>query len=1725
MTFDVTLDALPPLCLVYTWLFVCASIAQPTCFDFIMNWIFFFSKYVFSLCILIDCYYLARSWFRRMMRPTLEPQMGFSKMDPYLKEAIQVWCLFECLRSTKTRRGMVAAITQYLQSHVHESLPLYIYRQVTRSSFTSNWYSTDGTDKVEEMIEAAFGSTIDEIEGELVLLETQDGEVKDAIPWHCAIDSAFTNWKDFRSSTVAKKMVHLVNVIVSSGMCATADLTFKMGNVALFSPIVSKKQLEAADVFEAFYEAISGFMKGGWRVFQTGDVSAFFVEDDKISEFDSMYNNLRSWHGYAIAGNLREYTEITDNDYEEKLKKAITFGEGLLKVIKRTQIFERKYVSDRLDKLRDNETEFTQLRTRGGLRIAPFAVCFFGQSGCGKSSLTNLTVNAGLIYNDLSAEKDRIATWADNDKFASSIRSHINAIIFDDFANTRAEFMDFSPAYRLIQVINNIKYLAPMADVFLKGKVSLNPYFCIVSTNVEHLNAAVYSNEPESVLRRLYHVKVIPKPEFCVDGILNKKKIEEKFGTTSCPDVWDLSVRSYTAQNKRHVDLHCMTPVEFEGQKLENITVKTYLRWLQVTSKQHFTEEGQYLANQEAMPTKCKSCSMVYCDCKNPVLEKQAGEFEYYSGNNLGFFHRRAEALQDFYQRAGTTTLLAVNEICLRVEAIDWLPERVICHPWILKCGLMFWTPSLMYAIYKIIAVWVCITMALCLLIPRLFPLMIVLGASGGYIAVCTTTRIYKEMVKNGILRCKDVVKTFVRRWETKYAIIGLGAIGIILATLRSRYTQLDAQTGLDPQDMFEVNERNAQVNPWMHASTVPLPMSEPAKTTSASDLSLAMRTNLIGIVSDKGKTTLGFFITSNVMIVPTHFLNAHGERDVSIKCYKRGNKNVGDNFRDKISLAFSYNIPDTDFTACFITSGGSMKDFRHFLPEDNELKKVSATVVTRGIIDSAVQTIPAFYKGSGSVAHTEKVFAGGYYNLAEQTKNGMCMSPVISAAKGSVILGFHLGGKGRLGGCGTLTKPQVDNALFHLSTVEGVVLSASCGDLEPEMGVFPTETFGKPIFEGPEIHPKSAVNYLLPGSCIDIYGKTSGKATPHSNVAPTVISDAVEEVFGVPQQWGPPKMKGKGNYPYQATLEHAAIPSLPIGSVLSKAVASMNELTTNLKAKLPELFQVGPLSRVATVSGLIGTRFIEAMNFGSSPGFPFSGTKQPLLVDLNPEEYPESGCPRTFVPHVWEEFEKICQILMSGYRCYLIWKSCLKDEATKLTKDKVRVFQSAPLVLQLIIRMYFLPIVRIIQLNPILYECAVGVNAEGLEWEELWEAAMSKGKSRVLAGDYSKYDVRMPAQATIAAFDILINIAEKCDGYSEDDIHLMKMVVNEVVYPVMAYNGDLIQLFGTNPSGQNLTVIINSLVNSLLLRSCFFTIYPDKDFKEHTAFITYGDDVIGTVSKECSKFTHITYAEWLKGHDMQFTMPDKTSEPKHYMEEEEVDFLKRKTAFNPDLGRKVGLLSEESIYKRLHSHLLSKELSLEEHSAQNIESSLHDWFYYGREVFEDRKEKLTEVAKKCEIEHLCPALSVSYDKRVNRWRHKYLGEELEEDESAEDVLEMQCGDLYVGTYDYLDHCIGSGYDIHYWWEFYADWSSAVFVPLLWYCTYNNLVSIKLGWPRTEWIYAFVLLTGGMEKRFALCMWFFRLIVLPYLPTLMLHYYPLLCQKFGMMVVEWYFSR
>jgi hypothetical protein len=160
------------------------------------------------------------------------------------------------------------------------------------------------------------------------------------------------------------------------------------------------------------------------------------------------------------------------------------------------------------------------------------------------------------------------------------------------------------------------------------------------------------------------------------------------------------------------------------------------------------------------------------------------------------------------------------------------------------------------------------------------------------------------------------------------------------------------------------------------------------------------------------------------------------------------------------------------------------------------------------------------------------------------------------------MILGFHLGGKGKIGGCGIVTQSQVKLALAQLEKAPGFVLTASSGTIIlQQMGTLPEEVFGKPVLKNSEIHPKSALNFLPEGANVECYGSMHHRATPSSKVVPTLISETVEKVCGVKQQWGPPKMKGKGVYPYQASLAHASHTSKPIGSVLLKAVTCYKQI------------------------------------------------------------------------------------------------------------------------------------------------------------------------------------------------------------------------------------------------------------------------------------------------------------------------------------------------------------------------------------------------------------------------------------------------------------------------------------------------------------------------------------------------------------------------------------
>jgi hypothetical protein len=821
------------------------------------------------------------------------------------------------------------------------------------------------------------------------------------------------------------------------------------------------------------------------------------------------------------------------------------------------------------------------------------------------------------------------------------------------------------------------------------------------------------------------------------------------------------------------------------------------------------------------------------------------------------------------------------------------------------------------------------------------------------------------------------------------------------------------SQFEIDERDANDLTSTVATEQNWANVHVTTLPVSQRSKTTTYADLKELAIGNTVFMQYEFEGVNYGcdaFFVCSNVALIPKH---AWKSKNMLCEFVRHSPTKIGGNFRSYVSKAHSVDIPAMDMSMVWIANGGSWRDLRDFYSQ------VSPTSNTPGELawkdhNGTVHRSPLLFRPQ-QVTNNYMKFMGGRYTLTFPTKVGLCMSPVVSETKSPCFLGFHLGGiNDTPQGCaGTVLRSQIDEAMNQLAALPGVLLSASSGTME-------TEKYGIQFYQGPDVHEKSPLRKLpiVEGKApnMHVFGSCLGRVTYYSDVVTSHISSAVEKVCGVANKWGKPKFR-KGD-PWLASLEHSSNPSHGFeGDLLAKAVEDYEEPFEKLLSDYSSLREgTKPLTKMETVCGIDGKKFVDKMPPNTSIGYPLSGPKRNHLTYLDPEMFEGFQCPAELDEKFWDEVAKAKEAYLNQERYYPVFKACLKDEPTPLDKDKVRVFQAAPVVLQLLTRMYFLPIVRILSLFPAVSECAVGVNCMGPDWSEMGDHMRKFGKDRILAGDYSKYDLRMPAQVMFAAFRILINIARLC-GYSEEDLLIMRGIATDICYAVMAYNGDLLQLIGSNPSGQNLTVYINSIVNSLLFRCAYYSLFGlfcKMLFRSVCALMTYGDDVKSSVRRGFDKFNHLYVAKFFADHDMKFTMPDKKSTPTPFMLDKDADFLKRKNVYCKETGHIMGALDEDSIFKSLHANLLSKANTREKLAADNIDGALREWFNHGREVYEFRRSQMQEVAKMTQIDHICTQLDKDFDYQVAHWKDRYLDEKLDEEVDDAEQFTVQSGECFV---------------------------------------------------------------------------------------------------------------
>jgi hypothetical protein len=794
--------------------------------------------------------------------------------------------------------------------------------------------------------------------------------------------------------------------------------------------------------------------------------------------------------------------------------------------------------------------------------------------------------------------------------------------------------------------------------------------------------------------------------------------------------------------------------------------------------------------------------------------------------------------------------------------------------------------------------------------------------------------------------------------------------------------------------------------NVWLNAVPMALPKRDPKTDTLPADqVSNIVLKNTTACIYDNKTWSSGFFPRSQILLVPTH--EVANKKRINLQLRKDDIRNLsGGNINVEITPARVYHFPGKDISAVYHSRYPDKQDLTHLFPCEIPQDRNPTKWVTRKQ-SGAVSLGTARRNGIAHHVSTDKtVFRDStIVTYKEETCGGDCMKVhVADVRSGSHIVGFHLAGKNYAGYLSTLTKSDLEQCYAHFDAQSTTRLSATMGDMK-------TQLYDKDFTPQQPRNKKSTINYLTDAE-INYYGDLPEYLIrPNSNVIKSPISDSVASHCGVKNKYGKPAncRKDETKIPSQAPYNKyycgagKATQEFPL-EVLKIAQNDYLDDCISNKKMMADLKILRPLTEVETISGQDGVKFVDSMKMSTSKGFPLSGSKEEIITHLDPEEYENISDPRIFDGMFMDDWRKARQLYLAGLRAYPIFKACTKDEPTKLSKDKVRVFQSAPLTLQCMIRQYFLPIAACMSRNPVTTECAVGINSQGPQWNKLMRHLSKFGKKRMVAGDFKAYDQHMSSTMTSIAFSTMIELAKHCDGYTTEDIKIMSNLVADVVHPMMCVNGDLVELLGSNPSGQNLTVYINSIVNSLYQRCVFYTIYPPGSldttkFQDYVALMTYGDDNEMSVSEKAPLYNHTHMMEVYASQGIEYTMADKDAESVPYITLEEADFLKRATVFRPEYsdpstrekGMYLAKLSEESIFKSLHCNMLSKVVSKEEIARQCLDGALRELWFYGREHFEMRHEQFKNIVFEHEWQHIIsPNFYKTFDEREEEWLEKY---------------------------------------------------------------------------------------------------------------------------------------
>jgi hypothetical protein len=697
------------------------------------------------------------------------------------------------------------------------------------------------------------------------------------------------------------------------------------------------------------------------------------------------------------------------------------------------------------------------------------------------------------------------------------------------------------------------------------------------------------------------------------------------------------------------------------------------------------------------------------------------------------------------------------------------------------------------------------------------------------------------------------------------------------------------------------------------------------------------------------------FGLCGHWYIINTHAIPKSGDLSIQII---RGIQADGVNLSKTIVRRQSdiYRIGKSDISLIYIRELPPVRDVRQLLARSSLRGTLKGYYLIRNTNGEYVykDVHKATQQGWGLWRSRAGVYWQGYTET-EPTKDGDCGAPLILETEyGPVIAGIHCAGDGDKIQC--LVIP--DEALDHIRKVDDVVDSG-----EPNISA--------PGFERTveDLHYKSPIRYIEEGNAT-VYGSFTGfRPSPRSRVENTPMSEFLEEQ-GYSVKYTKPQMSGWK--PWRIALEDMVNPIYKFDqSIVEEAKIGF---LSDIIAALPEheFDKLCVYDTFTAINGAASIAHVDRVNMSTSAGNPYKKSKKYFITPDPDSELPEAV---NFLEPIKSRIAEMEQEYREGRRVQPNFCAHLKDEPVTFAKaelGKTRVFAGAPTDWIIVVRKFYLSFIRVMMRNKLVFESAPGVVVQSREWSELYHYLTRYGTETMVAGDYKAYDKRMSPVFMMAAFDIIIEICKLSRNFDDEEIQIMRGIATDTSYPLMDFNGDLIQFNGSNPSGHPLTVVINCLVNSLYMRYAYHVLNPKREcvtFQKNVSLLTYGDDNALGVHPDCPWYNHSSISLAFKQMDIIYTMADKSAESVPYLDISQISFLKRTWRFDSHVGDYLAPLDHESIEKSLMTWVRSKSICKEEQCIAIISSAVREYFFYGKKTFLKRRQMFVELIEKLNLQ------------------------------------------------------------------------------------------------------------------------------------------------------------